>query len=109
MSFLTKLFGKKQAEESPKQKMVRNLSKVRIGMTEKELTNLFGQPQFVMNQSAALGVFGVIAGSIPEDLAQRENWVFKSEYGEFQTVMQKGRVVNTLYVESLLEKVKTAQ
>jgi Tol biopolymer transport system component len=82
----------------------RKLSKVRVGMAEKELTGLFGQPQFVMNQSAAMGMFGNMIGGVPESLAKRDNWVYKTPFGDFQTVMEGGRVVELLGVKPLLEK-----
>lgn len=86
---------------------VEKLSKIKVGMSEKELTNLFGQPQFTMNQSASLGMFGTVVGDVPENLSKRENWVFKTEYGEFQTIMQDGFVADMMFVNPLIEKLKS--
>ena len=68
--------------------MGKKLSKIKVGMSVKQLTDLFGQPNFILNQSAVMGMFGSVAGKKPANLATRENRVFKTQYGEFHTIIQ---------------------
>jgi len=67
--------------------MAKKLSKIKVGMSVKQLTDLFGQPNFILNQSAMMEMFGSVAGNTPANLVARENRVFKTQYGEFHTII----------------------
>ena len=67
--------------------MAKKLSKIKVGMSVKQLIDLFGQPNFILNQSAMMEMFGLVAGNTPANLVARENRVFKTQYGEFHTII----------------------
>lgn len=66
------------------------LKRLHEGMAATEAVALIGQPQFAMEQAAAFAAFGFV----PEETKGKENWVYRSPYGEFQLVIfQKKTVV----------------
>jgi hypothetical protein len=69
--------------------------RIRVGMTEKELTALIGQPRYVGSGAAAFALFPQMIGSVPDDVLESEPWIFDSDFGEFQVVLRQGRVVDT--------------
>lgn len=76
-------------------------------MTEKELTGLIGQPNFVGRGADTFAVVGMMAGAVPKEAREQENWVFKTQFGDFQVVMRRGRVVDML-TAGLLDRLRAA-
>lgn len=86
-------------------KLLDNLTAIKKGMPVSDLTARFGEPSLTINQAATMGMFGnmtVIGDS--SGVAKKENWVFKTKYGEFQIVVQGEEVVDMIFVNPLIEK-----
>ena len=90
-----------------RQALADKLCRIKVGMTEKELTGLIGQPNFVGRGADAFAVFGMMAGAAPKEAREQENWVFKTQFGDFKVVMRRGRVVDML-TAGLLDRLRAA-
>ena len=90
-----------------RQALADKLCRIKVGMTEKQLTGLIGQPNFVGRGADAFAVFGMMAGAVPKEAREQENWVFKTQFGDFQVVMRRGRVVDML-TAGLLDRLRAA-
>ena len=82
----------------------KNLRKVQIGMEVDALVALIGSPNFSMPQSAAFTMFGMPEESLPDDVRYSENWVYKTELGEFQVVVKEKRITQITGLDTLLRK-----
>jgi HEAT repeat protein len=90
-----------------RQALADKLCRIKVGMTEKELTGLIGQPSFVGRGADAFAVFDMMAGAAPKEAREQENWVFKTQFGDFKVVMRRGRVVDML-TAGLLDRLRAA-
>ena len=80
---------------------VENLKAIKQGMSAKEAIAHIGEPQFVMESAAAFAMMG----AIPEWAKGKENWVYKTPYGEFQLIVQdKKTVAEVQFINSVIEK-----
>ncbi|MCL2080273.1 MAG: hypothetical protein FWH17_10645 [Oscillospiraceae bacterium] len=81
---------------------VENLMALKEGMAVKEAIQRVGEPQFAMESAAAFAMFG----SVPEWAKGKENWVYKTPFGEFQLIVQdKKTVAEVKFIESVVEKI----
>ena len=90
-----------------RQALADKLCRIKVGMTEKELTGLIGQPNFVGRGADAFAVFDMMAGAAPKEAREQENWIFKTQFGDFKVVMRRGRVVDML-TAGLLDRLRAA-
>jgi HEAT repeat protein len=94
---------KKKADQKAGEKLLKNLSEIKIGMSEKEVTDLIGPPKFSMDSSSA---FSIAGAKTPSSMKDKENWVYGSKVGDFQIVMDKGRVAQIQSVKGVINKLK---
>ena len=79
-----------------------NLMALKEGMSAEEAIGLVGEPQFAMESAAAFAMMGFV----PEWAKGKENWVYKTPFGEFQLIVQdKKTVAEVKFVESVIEKI----
>jgi HEAT repeat protein len=83
------------------------LRRIRVGMTEKALTDLIGRPAAAGNGAAAEGGSRVIGVAVPGEAMEPESWVFETELGDFQVVMRHGRVAEPV-AGGLLDRLRPA-
>jgi hypothetical protein len=81
------------------QLFINKLKKIEMGMSAKKLKSLFGEPQFVMDSSAAFAMFG---GGIPSSMKNRQNWEYNLKHGKFGVAVKKGKIVDITGVQSLI-------
>ncbi len=74
------------------QALADKLRRVRVGMTEKTLTELFGRPAGTAAGATASGGSSTIVAAVPGQPPVPESWVFETEFGSFQVVVRQGRV-----------------
>ena len=84
------------------------LSQLRVGMTAKELTDSMGYPQ--SPPSATKEAFlaqslldDVVPVRGPDDAAKKQHWVYRTKFGDFETVMQAGRILELPNMQSMLD------
>jgi hypothetical protein len=108
MNFFTKLFKSQNSKitDTPEnepandhQLFINKLKQIEMGMTSKKLKSLFGEPQFVMDSSAAFAMFG---GEIPGSMKNRENWEYNLKHGKFGVAVKKGKIVDITGVQSII-------
>jgi formylglycine-generating enzyme required for sulfatase activity len=80
-----------------------NLLQIKKGMSEKELTELIGQPKFSMDSSAAFSMLGF---STPTSMKHKENWVYGSKFGDFQIILEDHCVADMLAVNRIITELK---
>jgi len=83
------------------------LRRIRVGMTEKALTDLVGPPAAAGNGTAAKGGSRVIGVAVPGEAMEPESWVFETEFGDFQVVIWHGRVAEPV-AGRLLDRLRPA-
>ena len=82
---------------------LKNLLQIKNGMSEKELTELIGQPKFSMDSSAAFSMLGF---NTPTSMKHKENWVYGSKYGDFQIILEDHCVADMLAVNRIIDALK---
>jgi len=80
---------------------VDNLRLLQEGMSVKDAIALVGKPQFAMASAEAFRMMGFV----PEWAKGKQNWVYKTSFGEFQLIVQDKRtVVEVKFVNNVIDK-----
>lgn len=79
---------------------VEALRQLKPGMDAAAAVALVGEPGFVMESADAFAMMGFV----PAWAVGKQNWVYKTPYGEFQLIVQDERTVAEVkFVESVLK------
>ena len=104
------LFSKKPASKASAIS-VKQLRKLRLGLSAPEVTSLIGQPNFVNPAADAMkrmfGAGQVIGGdALLARQASKEYWLYETPAGSFQMLMDAGRISAFSGLDSIIEKMK---
>jgi uncharacterized membrane protein YhaH (DUF805 family) len=89
-----------------------NLRKLQAGMTSEEVKSIIGAPNFVNSGVNAVGsMFGkgqvIGGGTLLSSMQQKEYWLYNTSVGDFQILMDVGRIKSFWGLDGIIEKLET--